>query len=377
MGQYWEITAPNLRQSLPVKDGFKLGEMLFDGTPSRLVPFLVTPLRASNLCPPKNITYAEQLEVKAYTKRPHSGDCVQRPTFPMMRLPVEAHYLIFESLDLVSMLYLGLTNQYFWNLFKEFFPQFIKRSVTSCLGAWAGTNVIVVGDYADDLPDGLLTDAISKEMEEGIKDGSEMRPATLYDLSSIRYQTCVPIDQIFDERLPNLLDLGKKNTKDDGRGPRDIEDIVSLRLTDFLQDEQLWVLRNLSTYEYVRAEAIALKPEYIHGPFLDYIGFGEVIMSRASWSSDPSCAMGYDRDITRGVWAGDRFDIVPLRCLADGNDKQKWIDISDKVVRKIADIWDSEFGSNWREDFPKYLDRLSQKQGQKRELAFKKYLRQK
>jgi hypothetical protein len=44
-------------------------------------------------------------------------------------------------------------------------------------------------------------------------------------------------------------------------------------LSLFYPEDQPWILRNLTTHEYVRSQAIALKPEYIHGPNTDFIGF--------------------------------------------------------------------------------------------------------
>lgn len=74
------------------------------------------------------------------------------------------------------------------------------------------------------------------------------------------------------------------------------------------------MLRNLTTKELVRAEAIALKPEYIRGPHISHLGFGEVVLSRIAWSTSDTVAMNYNSQpgvcIHRGVWAGHRFDIV-------------------------------------------------------------------
>ncbi|KAH6973831.1 hypothetical protein BKA56DRAFT_620029 [Ilyonectria sp. MPI-CAGE-AT-0026] len=75
---------------------------------------------------------------------------------------------------------------------------------------------------------------------------------------------------------------------------------------------QPWILRNLTTKEFVRLEAIALKPELIHGPKIDVLGFGEIVMSRICWPTSSSASKGDTTNISKGVWAGHCFDITTL-----------------------------------------------------------------
>lgn len=53
----------------------------------------------------------------------------------------------------------------------------------------------------------------------------------------------------------------------------------------YFPTDQPWILRNLTTKQFVRAEAIALKPEFIKGPHIIGLGFGEVLLSRICWTS--------------------------------------------------------------------------------------------
>ena len=76
---------------------------------------------------------------------------------------------------------------------------------------------------------------------------------------------------------------------------------VHPELLEFYPSDQLWILRNLTTREYVRAVAIALTSEHIHGPEIDLVGFGEVILSRVCWSTSPPVARTYDGNIHRGI----------------------------------------------------------------------------
>jgi hypothetical protein len=57
--------------------------------------------------------------------------------------------------------------------------------------------------------------------------------------------------------------------------------------------------------------------------------------------------MCYDMtEITRGVWAGDRFDIRTNDTVEDAT---QWKDVSEEVADEIFEIWTSEFGETWRE----------------------------
>ena len=115
-----------------------------------------------------------------------------------------------------------------------------------------------------------------------------------------------------------------------------------MRLIQNYPEDQPWILRNLTTREYVRSKAIALKPEYIHGPNIDFLGFGEVILSRVCWSTSPSVAMPYEGGIHRGVCAGHYFDITTLARHEQDTKEKEWKDVGEEVAKEIASIWESE-----------------------------------
>ncbi|KAM0445324.1 hypothetical protein ACHAO4_009736 [Trichoderma viride] len=171
-------------------------------------------------------------------------------------------------------------------------------------------------------------------------------------------------------RLPTELLLGIMSYIED------IEDVVSLGLVnkrlcrklksvrdpamnslikscdiyrDYFPRDQPWILRNLTTKQFVRAEAIALKLEFIKGPHIIGLGFGEVLLSRISWTS-AALNMEDPANIRRGIWAGHCFDITTLtRHERKTNGDAEWTDVSDEVVTEIATIWESYFGADWRE----------------------------
>ncbi len=127
-------------------------------------------------------------------------------------------------------------------------------------------------------------------------------------------------------------------------------------MSDFYPEDQPWILRNLTTQEYVRSEAIAIKPEYIHGPHIDVLGFGEVVLSRICWSTDETCNMM--TNISRGLWAGHRFDITTFdKHRQSCSGQAEWKDISEEVANEIERIWHDQFGDDWRDIMIKWRGR--------------------
>jgi hypothetical protein len=52
--------------------------------------------------------------------------------------------------------------------------------------------------------------------------------------------------------------------------------------------------------------------------------------------------------IYKGVWAGHRFDITTLARHVEETKGGEWRDVSEEVARKIAVIWENEYGPDWR-----------------------------
>lgn len=79
----------------------------------------------------------------------------------------------------------------------------------------------------------------------------------------------------------------------------------------YFPETEPWILRNITTKKFIRSEAITIKPEYIHSPFIDYLGFREVIVL---FANSPGQVSGVEEQpwLSRGAWAGHRFDITTL-----------------------------------------------------------------
>ena len=227
MGQYWQVINLDKRQT----QGHwgKLGECLFDGLPSTLIPLLRRDVTNSSAIPPEK--------------------------------------------------------------------------------TWAADRIICLGDYHKDLPAGLLT---TSEQEELKKAGDEEDGMQLYSFAYDQYQYTSGYDR-------------------------------------FEPNDQNLVLRNLSKHEYVREEAINVDSFVKWGDPTGEIGLGQVVLSRICWSTDNSRAMRYEGDIHRGVWAGDRFDIITIDQFKLVDGEKEWKDVSDEVAKEVTEIWGSEYGEKWLE----------------------------
>ena len=277
---------------------------------------------------------------------PYRPGPVKRLRSQLLTLPTELHLLIFNCLGNIDDIFrLGLTCQQFWLIAKPMIMKYFSKF----LGIWAGTPIICVGagtsEDPDRYPPGLLDSEDKKELRRGLEldelgeDEYELthEPANLWELSGPRYEVFDLVFDLVDGSFPYTL-------------MTDIHLVTNPRPSSFYPTDRLWILRNLTTREFVTSQAIALKPDFVHGPFIDVIGFGQVIISRVCWSTWESVSIAYKGGIHQGVWAGHMLDIVPLDALNDDIDSP-WKDISNEVAEEIAAIWKSRYGENWRDIF--------------------------
>ncbi|KAK3365123.1 hypothetical protein B0T24DRAFT_670531 [Lasiosphaeria ovina] len=409
MGQSFYLVAPRAKKTLAW--GGKLGEILFDGSAMELVRLLAVPVRPQNPSEtasstpaqarnghfttttqiashgaakdmdgmkerPKRkaesevITSSSQRHKQAKTKdgdnradTDHSvtdHSVTDRPV-TFSTLPPEVHRLIFTCIECIEDVFrLGLANRYFWSIGRECMHDYF----TSSLGGWANENIVCVGEDVKpgDYPPGLFsaeeldvlrqkTSDIPYDWDDDDWDNVAIanEPFTLYHFTFPSISTTEEKFSLFTESSSLVgrfsdLDISKDPAYDYIRREMWVDEE-----TYFPQDQQ-WILRNLTTKQFVRSEAIALKPEFIHGPSIRVLGFGEVVMSRICWSTSSFTNMSDTANISRGVWAGHRLDITTLARHRDETNEVGWSDVSDEVAREIAAIWESEFGTDWRSE---------------------------
>jgi hypothetical protein len=267
----------------------------------------------------------------------------------LVNLPTELLEEIISRLDIGSLFCLATCSQFLFYLCRNRIVSILK----SQCGHLAGTSLVCVGGYldADDYPPGMDWQSKMEELQKEFRDGPGTRhlgsekpePALLYDVAqdfariekpngSLAYES-MPSEQ-FNEFILCLDNLPHANQKD-------LDFLLNFDHRWFYINSPDWVLRNLTTKEFVRRSVVA---HGSNGPFTcGGVGLGEVLLSRICWSSDPSAAMSCE-GIHRGIWAGHKFDITLMEAFEG---EVGWKDVSESMHDEITGIWQREYGDDW------------------------------
>ncbi|KAL1696468.1 hypothetical protein GGG16DRAFT_42833 [Schizophyllum commune] len=108
-----------------------------------------------------------------------------------------------------------------------------------------------------------------------------------------------------------------------------------------------FVLLNLSKHEFVRGSALMsrnaiLLQHYELDSYCKLPCLGNALLILICWSSDPDTDIRYYKPLHRGVWAGDRFSIVPDEVHErerQAGSGRRWVDVSHKVALELGEIW--------------------------------------
>ncbi|KAI0404659.1 hypothetical protein F4802DRAFT_615313 [Xylaria palmicola] len=363
MGQSFQLVAPRARLALSWSG--KLGEILFDGSARALVNLLVVPVRrrhsspqnslvdqTNTICEEKRGAKRTRDEQDAESPRRHKrvevlANPISKTVVAFRTLPPEIHRLVFSFIeDIHDVISFGVTSRYFLPIALECLDDYYALH----LGRWAGMNVVCVGRDVkpDDYPPGLFSD---EELEEYPEDGTAWtEPFTLEHF-------IYPSVSTIEERQFKLSDVGLllrgscvDRPVSEDPAYHHMRPHFRVKSETYLPTDEQWILRNLTAKQIVRADAIALSPDYIRGPDIRVLGFGEVVLLRVCWSTS-SCVSMRDTtgSISRGPWAGHRFDITTLSRHEAGTRREGWTDVSEEVAGEIAGIWEGEYGADWRD----------------------------
>lgn len=208
--------------------------------------------------------------------------------------------------------------------------------------AWAGERILSIGDYSNnyDFP-AHIRDIIQEQIPV------DLTPTEGHGWSDRFYHF------VFEHyRRPNISRLSYHSLE----GFEDRHLIWAFRGVDvtrwhtvdrMLQDAYTYkdvVLCNLSKAEYVRGDGIDKFSSFASQkqPGVS-VNLGHVVLANICWSSDPSCAMTDEisAKLTRGQWAGDRFEVTSFSSLREGIE---WKDVTKREVKWLADIFAANFG---------------------------------
>lgn len=341
--------------ALPCEGG--LSQIFFEGSAAALVRLLAVPVRPQNPSAIPIASSAAQMATGDSLQKAQQGNQKNRQadsealvgapehkqrktrdwtkTLTLSNLPPEIHHLIFDDLGyIVDTICFGLTSRYFWT----FAEKLVFDYYASFLGRWAGKNIVCVGEDVEpgDYPPGLFS---ASELGELVMILDQ--PLNLYHMAlpgscdmetenNIRYESsriylgCYSrikhFHRAFFEACPVIV------VSDESR---------------YFPKHLPWILRNLTTKEFVRSEAIP-PPEPGSSPkesVLGCDGFGKIVMSRILWSTSPSTALNDRSNVLRGVWAGHCFDITTMTRHEEETGGEAWMDVTDEVAKEIAEVW--------------------------------------
>ncbi|KAA8894301.1 hypothetical protein FN846DRAFT_974739 [Sphaerosporella brunnea] len=356
MGQYWRLICPEVQQVYG--NWGKLGEFLFSQTPEEVIEKLAIPQ-------PDSWVKAKLSPVPL--SFPDSAS-------PLLNLPTELLDEIIAHLPLLDLFVLALCSQRLYYACRRR----IMSILASQCGQLAGTSLICVGDYlqAGDYPPGIDWIPKIEELEKQLaatpgneSEGDSEDEDAFGGDDPFRTAKANPnlyfYANAFYKRVPRDLDVSGTLTKAVAKRCSAFWSLLLARSYKYIPDnldmefDKLksfnsgalyhpngleWVLRNLTTKEYVRRSVVG---PGVNGPF-SYgggVGLGHVLLSRICWSSDSSTAMSWD-GIHRGIWAGHKFDITAITAI-EGDDS--WKDVSVEAYEDIKAIWKSEYGAEWEE----------------------------
>ncbi|KAF8880061.1 hypothetical protein BD779DRAFT_1788734 [Infundibulicybe gibba] len=162
-------------------------------------------------------------------------------------------------------------------------------------GSWIGDRIICAGDYTEpgDYPEGLFSE---EEMAEMTEIDPESTFADCYEYRNISQQLPTMDEEIM------------------GPNPE-------------------WVLLNISKRQYVRENAIT-HLDMMAGHRIAHLG--HALLSHIYWSSQ-SHVLGCRKDICRGSWAGDAFEITTLDRM-EQHSGVPWIDVSDEMASWLEEL---------------------------------------
>ncbi|KAJ7037707.1 hypothetical protein C8F04DRAFT_1180181 [Mycena alexandri] len=263
-------------------------------------------------------------------------------------IPAELLDEIFMDIQtLQDIAFLSLTCQALWDVGAEHMNRRIAEIAAK--HSWAGDRIICVGSFLrdDDLPEGWLTLA---ELIAFQRSPDPFSPASRFSPQALFRYSCkeTPRRSTFDIRHEIYEHIMKPGEADTFVGKRRVpfEPLHELRNHDAYKrrhPSSIGILRNHSRRQYVRQSALRdLQDVYAGSQVrMAHANLGELIMIRICFSSNPSVSTRWS-DLHRGVWAGNRFDIIDER--SEWFPDETWKDVTEEVLNEFEDIWCTHHG---------------------------------
>lgn len=153
---------------------------------------------------------------------------------------------------------------------------------------------------------------------------------SLYDADKL--SRCV---SLFKLGLLAVLDVSTGANLTHQRVEQGMTDIAIHRFDRYYPDDRKWVLRNLTTHEFVRSEALAGNSSQ-NGSHIKDLKFEHIVLSGTYWSLSSDNARFNGRSVNRGIWARHCLEIITLdRHTRSMLSDVTWKNISEDAIKDI------------------------------------------
>lgn len=339
--QSWHMIVPRLHQiqSLPSKDGGTCtsspADILFREEMTwnawhKLARPCPSTLKSNGRCSQSSMHLSS------------CGSCIE--TMPAELL---AMVLNDSGLEMSDVICFGMASGSLW----QHTLQHTRKECRSALAApWAGVELACTGTYLTDLPNSFAEDNLAKSTVQIHHKSPCMLLARRINSAAIRSYDAPSEDpetawqSKFEALRGAYRDIPEAQLKKMG-------DELRIATSNFCSESfnASWILRNLSTKEYVRCRPRAcpgVTRGYVDYPEGHWLCLDDVLLMRICWTGEVSWNDKDDLIVSRrGKWAGHCFDIVALgggEILSVGSGE--WIDVTKDVV---SEAWRLRHRMGW------------------------------
>lgn len=251
-------------------------------------------------------------------------------------LPTELIELILEDplLEKSDIIALGLTSETLW----EHALQHIEKDCSRTQPSMAGIELACTGTYLTDLPESFEKDGLAKSTVEIHPFGYMCEARKINRGATSKYQTVNdgPEDLWKDAWKPELILTAAISERLAGAMTMELMSRCSgLRGSS---PNAPWVLRNLTTQEYVRCRpgpGLTDRRGYIDHPNGFKVRLDDALLLRICWTKVSPWTDKEGLGIYRGSWAGHCFDIVPLDQAGIG---KGWKDSTNEILEQAMTV---------------------------------------
>ncbi|KAE8442816.1 hypothetical protein EG329_002788 [Mollisiaceae sp. DMI_Dod_QoI] len=222
--------------------------------------------------------------------------------------------------DLVA---LGLTCQGFW----ELVVQRIQTRYIKNAAPWAGKKIALLGSWSTSLPESFSQNNLASNIIEDAEwPITRHLSRTLFCLIESE-GTALRTTKTREASLMNTVDQYLAQCRIPEWRWKEMKE--QLKCPELFPLDREWVLRNLTTREYVSAS-------YTVGVIrATKIRLVDALLSKIGWSDNLSWSdQKFDEDGWAGQWAGHCFDIVTKEVQVKEGGSEAWKNVTDDVVRQ-------------------------------------------